>query len=581
MKHKLFSLFLVVAALALAATHLDAAERTTQAAVVEKDVMVPMRDGVRLATDIVRPRKEGRFPVILSRTPYGKRTPGPGAVANGYALVTQDVRGRYNSEGEFRAFVNEPNDGYDTIEWLAAQPWCDGNVGMVGGSYVGFTQVAAAMARPPHLRCIMPEQPLADLDGRSLFFGGALRADVTRHWLFAESWNSQRVLRNQVAADEMERSQPHREYEKWCWRLPLAEPGPIALGGPSYVRSWQEAVSHWEDPHFWESVSAAAHPERIVTPALVVGGFYDAFGQENIELFLALRARGGSEASRRHSHLLMGPWVHGVGKPSGDADFPAAHGMLTGLQERWNARWLKDRKTNVDKWPPIRFFVMGANKWADSDTWPPKGTVPKKFYFTGKTLSPNLPPAGEPPSVFTYDPANPVPTLAGNALTRAKKRGVTDHRANAARSDVVHFISEPLAADLTVAGRLRAHLFVSSSAPDTDFTVMLLDVRPDGYMANVQDGIVRARYRHGRDKPALLRPNEVIEVDVDLWSTACMFKTGHRVAVHVSSSNFPRFDRNLNTADPSGRGETFRSAENKVFHDAARASYIELPVGDL
>jgi len=548
-----------------------------QLAIVETDVMAPMRDGVKLATDIVRPRKEGKFPALLSRTPYSKKTPpGPMAALSGYALVVQDTRGRYESEGEFYPFLHETLDAYDTIEWLASQPWCDGNVGMMGGSYVGFTQLAAALAKPPHLRCIAPTVPPADFDHGTLFWGGALRLELAQGWLLGQSWNSQRVLRKQAPADELKRWEPERNFQKWCWHLPLVEPGPIAVGGPGYLRCWQDVLANWERPGHWDPISAAARPEQIVTPTLIVGGFYDIFAQEDFDLLLALRARGGSEESRQHSHLIMGPWVHGIGKPAGDMDFPAARQALQGVQEKWNARWLKGQKNDVDAWPPIKFFLMGADKWIEADAWPPKGSQPKKFYFTGKTLSDKPPAASEPPSAFTYDPTKPVPTLGGTNLNLA--RGIQDHRANAKRPDVLEFMTEPLADDLAVAGRLRAHLFVSSSAPDTDFTAMLLDVRPDGYMANIQDGITRARYRNGRGKPQLLKPGEIIVLDVDLWSTAYVFKKGHRVAVHVSSSNFPRFDRNLNTADPPGQGTKPQTAENKVYHDPAHASYLELPI---
>jgi len=551
-----------------------------QLAIVETDAMVPMRDGVKLATDIVRPRREGKFPVVLSRTPYGKRAPAPLAtVIGGHALVVQDTRGRYKSEGEFYPFIHEAQDAYDTVEWLATRPWCDGNVGMQGGSYVGFTQLAAAMAQPPHLRCIQPVVPPADFDQGTLYAGGAMRMELAQGWLLAQARNSQRVMRKQVPDEELKRWQAEGGFQKWCWHLPLLDPGPIAVGGPGYARCWSDVFGNWEKPGAWEPVSAAARPEQITVPTLIVAGFYDIFAQEDIELLLALRARGGSDSSRRHSHLIIGPWVHGVGGPCGDVDFPAARAALQGLQERWAARWLKGQKNDVDSLPPIKFFLMGADKWIETDTWPPKGSQPKKFYFTGKTLSDKLPAAGEPPSAFTYDPTKPVPTLGGTNLNLA--RGIQDHRANAKRPDVLEFMTEPLADDLTVVGRLRAHLFVSSSAPDTDLTVMLLDVRPDGYMANIQDGITRARYRNGRGKPQLLKPGEIVEVDVDLWSTAYVFKKGHRVAVHVSSSNFPRFDRNLNTADPPGHGTTPQTAENKVHHDPLHASYVELPVWGL
>ena len=556
------------------ARHRRALEQLKKIAVVETNVMIPMRDGVRLATDIVRPKGEGRFPVVLTRTPYRKRTPlNAGGIRSGYAFAVQDVRGRYESEGEFYPFIREADDGYDTIEWLAAQSWCDGNIGMSGGSYVGLTQLAAAMAQPPHLRCIRPFVPPADFDGGTIFYGGALRMELAQGWLLGQSWRGQRVLRSEVPDAERKQWQPWRSFQKWCWHLPLKEPGPIVIGGPGYAQCWSDIVANWENPEYWIGISAALRPEKVQVPVLIGGGFYDIFAQENIQLLFSLRERGGTEAARRHSHLLMGPWVHGLGRPAGDVNYRAAHSELGGLDEAWYGRWLKGEKNGVDEWPAMRFFVMGLDRWVDTDAWPPKESKLRRLYFARGTLAETPPAADEPPSVFTYDPAKPVPTSGGTNLILPN--GVQDHAANAQRPDVVAFVSDVLDEDVVVAGRARVHLFVSSSAPDTDFTAMVLDVRPDGYLANLQDGITRARYRNGRARPQLLKPGEIVELDIDLWSTAYVFKKGHRVAVHISSSNFPRFDRNLNTADTPGQGTQIQTADNKIYHDALRASYLE------
>ena len=545
-------------------------------ATIEKDVMVPMRDGVKLATDIARPQGDGKYPVILMRTPYRKSLgPAGAAVMAGYAFACQDCRGRFNSEGVHRPFLDDPNDAFDTIAWLAKQPWCDGNVGMMGGSYVGYTQLAAAMTKPPALRCILPAVPPSDFAHGTIFFGGALRQELVQGWLIGQAWSSQRVQRKEVPADELQRWQPHRNFMEWCWHLPLTEPGPLLVGGPGYVTYWVEGIRHWEQPDFWRPVSAVQRAEDIQVPACISAGFYDIFAQENLDLLMALRARGGSEAVRKHSHILIGPWPHGIGAPAGDLNCPNARKALAGVQEKWFARWLKSQPNEVDKWPPIRAYIIGQDRWIEADTWPPAQSVPTKLYLAKGALSPK-PPQDEAPSAFTYDPAKPVPTLGGTNLIIAK--GMRDHRRNAERPDVLQFLGEPLERDLAVVGRLRAHLFVSSSAPDTDFTAMLLDVRPDGYLANVQDGIVRVRYREGRDKPKLLRPGEIVEVDISLWSTAYTFAKGHRIALHVSSSDFPRFDRSLNVADPPASWTQPQKAENKVYHDPKHASYVELPV---
>ncbi|HUT37094.1 MAG TPA: CocE/NonD family hydrolase [Planctomycetota bacterium] len=546
-------------------------------AVVETDVMVPMRDGVKLATDLVRPKGEGKFPVILTRTPYRKNLgPAGMAVAAGYAFACQDVRGRFASEGDHRPFLDDPNDAFDTIAWLARQPWCDGNVGMMGGSYVGYTQLAAAMTRPPALRCILPGVPPSDFDHRVAFFGGALRQELVQGWLIGQAWSSQRVQRKQAPAEELQKWQPHRNFMQWCWHLPLTDPGPLTVGGPGYVNYWLDGVRNWEKPGLWRDISAVQRAEDIQVPVCITAGFYDIFTQENLDLLLALRTRGGSDLARKHSHILIGPWPHGIGSAAGDANFPSARSALGGIQERWFARWLKNQPNDADKWPPIRAYIMGQDRWLDTDTWPPAASKPTKLYLAKGKLAPEPPKQDEAPSAFTYDPAKPVPTLGGNNLIIPK--GMKDHRKNAERPDVRQFLTEPLDRDLAVVGTMRAHLFVSSSAPDTDFTAMLLDVRPDGYQANIQDGIVRCRYREGRGKPKLLKPGEVVEVEIDLWSTAYVFKKGNRIALHISSSNFPRFDRNLNVADHPASWAKPQAAENKLYHDPAHASYVELSV---
>jgi len=570
----LVALFASVAAACLGGQRgLDALRRR---AVVETDVMVPMRDGVKLATDIARPKGEGKFPVILVRTPYRKRLGAAiFAVMAGYAFACQDVRGRYNSQGVHRPFLDDPNDAFDTIAWLARQPWCDGNVGMMGGSYVGYTQLAAAISKPPALRCIMPGVPPSDFDNRVVFFGGALRQELVQGWLIGQAWSSQRVRRNE-APDEVQKWRPHRRFMQWCWHLPLSDPGPLSVGGPSYVKYWLDGLENWEKPGLWRDVSAVQRAADIAVPTLITAGFFDIFAQENLELLLALRSRGGSDLARKHSHIIIGPWPHGIGAPAGDARFPSARRALAGVQQKWFARWLKGQPNDADRWPPIRAYIMGQDRWLDCRTWPPAASKPKRLYLAKGKLLPEPPKGDQPPSEFTYDPTTPVPTIGGNNLIIPK--GMHDHRKNAQRPDVLAFYSEPLESDLAVVGTLRAHLFVSSSARDTDFTAMLLDVRPDGYQGNIQDGIVRCRYREGRGKPKLLKPGEIVEVEIDLWSTAYVFKKGHRVGLHVSSSNFPRFDRNLNVADHPAKWTRPQPADNKVYHDPEHPSYIELSV---
>lgn len=562
--------------------------------IVERDVMVPMRDGVKLCTYIRRPLTDRKVPAILSRTPYNAKPATksdrvavrPNDPAARFALVFQDTRGRYGSGGEFYPMKNEALDGYDAVEWVASQPWCDGNVAMNGGSYVGFTQLAAAMERPPHLRAIWAQVPPADLGDGAFFQGGTMRLELAQGWMIGQAFNSQRVLRNEATASDVDRWRGKGQFSEWCWHLPLRDPGAIALGGPSYARAWGDMVGSWEKPGMWDAVSPLKNVEKITVPVMVVGGWYDIFSQGNLDLWAALRARGGSDATRRETRLIMGPWIHSCRGASGAVTFPKADLPLSQMQTEWFDRWLCGT-TNAAVWPQIRYYAMNGAGWTDGDQWPPKASTPRKYYLhfdaasRKRSLSPQPPPVA-PPSEFTYDPTRPAPTLGGNNLTIV--RGIQDHWDHSQRADVIGFESAPLEQDMTIAGRVRVRLAVASSALDTDFTAMLLDVVPGKgdndrpHHGNVLDGVIRARYRAAREQAATLEPGKPVEVDIDLWSTAYTFKAGHRIRLNVSSSNFPRFDRNLNTADACGHGTSVQKAENKVFHDAERASFVELPV---
>jgi putative CocE/NonD family hydrolase len=583
--------------------------------------MVPMRDGVKLATFIRRPKTGNKVPAILTRTPYGAERRNPKAEPTSvrpdnpgarYAYVLQDTRGRFASEGEFYPMKDDPKDGYDTVEWIAQQPWCNGNVGMVGGSYGGYVQLAAAIERPPHLKALWAGVPVSDMNDGFFFQDGALRQDLAQAWMIGMAFNSQRVLRKEAPKEEVDGWREKGAFNVWSRHLPLADPGAIAMGGPSYVHAWNDYLGAWEKPHYWDAISAVANADKFTMPVVIVAGWYDIYTESNLKLWLALRERGGSELARRESHLLMGPWVHSCRAPTGAVTFDKGEINLGEMQLQWLDRWLCGQNNASASWAPLRYFVMQSDRpsiktqggpehcrtgrWAEDSQWPPKASRPTPYYLAfdpasgRRTLSTQPPMADTPPSAYTYDPAQPVRTLGGNNLNSA--RGIQDHWANTQRPDVIGFESAPLEKDLTIIGPVRAHLFVASGAPDTDFTAMLIDVQPGKteadrpFHANVRDGLMRARYRHGREKPELLEPSEskmarlapTVELDIDLWPTAYTFKAGHRIRLNISSSNFPRFDRNLNTSDPPGRGTTMQKAENKVFHDVKRPSFVELPV---
>ncbi len=572
--------------------------------VVEKDVAVPMRDGVNLATDIYRPDREGLFPVILVRTPYNKNDPlltnvimfdPVRAAAAGYAVCVQDVRGRYASEGKFRPIHQEVDDGYDAVEWAAAQPWSSGRVGMAGASYVGATQWLAAIAAPPHLAALAPNITASDYHEGWFYQGGAFE------WGFVVSWAV-----NFLALDTLLKERPGDEaalsrllaaadrLDEACWHLPLKDFPPLA--GVDYFQEW---LAHPLYDDYWRRVSIEAHYGRVKAAALNIGGWYDIFLYGSVRNFLGLRSRGGSEAARK-SRLIVGPWAHVtrallfMGNLVGEVNFglQAASQVidLTGIQLRWFDYWLKGIENGVDREPPVRLFVMGKNVWEDFEDFPPPGAKELRLYLHSGGRANGLlgdgvlsaeAPGEEPADRFVYDPENPVPTRGGGLCCSDVylPGGAYDQREVEARPDVLVYTSAPLERDLEVIGPVKVRLFVASSAPDTDFTAKLVDVYPDGRAINVTDGILRLRYRNGKERAELVEPGRVYEVEVDLWYTAHVFRAGHRVRLEVSSSNFPRFDRNLNTGGPIGAEAEGQVAVQRVFHDRTKPSALILTTG--
>jgi len=539
-----------------------------------KDVMVPMRDGVRLATDVYLPPGDGPFPVLLARTPYDKGAlAGMGMATQKYAMVIQDVRGRFKSEGRFIPFLAEGKDGYDTIEWCARQPWCNGKVGMIGGSYVGFVQYLAAMEQPPHLRCIMPVVSLSSMRD-ACYQGGELRQELIQGWMIAMAASSQ------YAAKHRAPDRPEWAPDRWFRHMPIADPGPLVRGGPDYVQAWRMLVNPSTHAPLWNQLDLGRAYQRIQVPVLAVGGWFDIFCQGNLDNWAGVRAKGGTEAARRYSKLIMGPWTHGVGAKPGDRDFGPEAGIDQGaLISRWFGHWLLGEQNGVENDPPLRTFTMGPNRWVNRTEWPPRNARPVRFYLSNPSGSPKqgtlqpTPPARQSPTEYVYDPDDPVPTHGGNNLVAMS--GVRDQLQVESRSDVLLFTSPPLTHDVEVAGRMSAILYVTSTAPDTDFTAKLVDVLPDGTAYNVADGIARAATTlRGRK----LSPRRPVSLQVDLWSTSMVFPTGHRIRLEVSSSNFPRFSRNPNTGQSPLTARRTAKARNSVYHGGANASYLLLPV---
>ncbi len=563
--------------------------------IIEKNIMVPMRDGVRLATDVYRIEGAPPSPVLVARTPYDKNNVlmGTGfdimrAVQAGYVVVIQDVRGRYASEGEFYPMVHETNDGVDTFAWAASQSWSSGVVGTFGGSYLGATQLLPAREGPPALRAMVPSVTFADMYGGCAYQGGAKVLHDLR-------WVVQDIIPGEIRRRAMRGEQPPEEalpdVNEALSGLPLAAHPLIAKLAPFY-RDW---LAHAAADDYWRAISPCSGYEGIVVPVLNIGGWYDIFLGSTFELYRGIRERGGSEAARRYSRVVVGPWTHTNFTGSfPERDFgPSASSMaidLMGLQLRWFDRWLKGVRNGVEDEPPVKIFVMGVDRWRDEQDWPLPGTQYRSYYLhSGGTanslrgdgiLSTELP-ADEPADVYMYNPMRPVPTVGGQVLLPgANSMGPRDQREVEVRDDVLVYTTQTLDKPLEVIGPIELRLFVSSSARDTDFTAKLVDVFPDGRAIILTEGILRARYRNSLETTELLEPDRIYELRIDLWATANVFLPGHRIRLEVSSSNFPRFNRNSNTGGyiANEPASEYRPAVNRVWHDSAHPSRLVLPV---
>jgi uncharacterized protein len=560
------------------------------AVTIERNVAAKMRDGVTLHADIYRPKVDGQFPTLLQRTPYDKRGGadfGQRAAAAGYVAIIQDVRGRYSSEGEWYPFKNEPNDGYDSVEWAAALPYSNGKVGMWGGSYVGATQMLAAISHPPHLAGICPVVTASNYHDNWAYQGGAFE-----QW-FNESWTSG------LAQDTLNRAmQKNTNAMNGVLTLPLSAyslfnlPNPAASGSiMSFAPYFADWLAHPEYDDYWKRVSIEEHYAEINVPVLNVAAWYDIFQGGSLRNYMGIKAHGGSEAARNGQHLLVTIGGHaGGGQKIGEVDFgPAAAEYNEGdITLRWYDFLLKGFQ-NEFAGKPVRIFVMGANRWRDEDDWPLVRARTTKYFLhsagnanslRGDGSISTMVPRAEPSDHFLYDPGNPVPTVGGPLCCDATHLapGPRDQRTVEARPDVLIYSTPAFASDTEVTGPISAELYVKSSAVDTDFTAKLVDVGPDGFAQNLTEGILRARYRESKEKPTLMVPGQVFKIMVDLWSTSNVFRAGHSLRLEISSSNFPRFDRNLNTGESAAVGQKYVSATNTILHDREHPSALMLPI---
>lgn len=508
-------------------------------------VMVPMRDGVRLSTTVYLPSGEGRWPALLIRTPYSKDGRAADMIAamamlNGYALVGQDMRGRYASEGEdFLVFQHdgwgEHRDGFDTVAWIAEQPWLNGKVATFGASAMGIVQNLMAPTQPPALVCQHTGVAFSSMYHQTAYQGGAWRKALVERWLRGNKFDPRSI----------ETFHGHPDYDE-----------------------------------FWDQFNPEARAEKINVPIMFVGGWYDIFNQGTIDMFKAVNERGGPRA-RGNCRLVMEAFGHGA---SNDLKFKRIARPANTQEAKWANLWVKRDGKGIDEIPVVQYYVLGdpetpgapGCEWRSADAWPIPATETPVYFHKGGGLD-WAPPAEESATrSYMYDPKNPVPTHGGQNLQISK--GPKDQRPVENRPDVLLFTSPELTKPLEVTGRVKAKLWVASSALDTDFTVKLTDVYPDGRSMLLLDGILRMRHRNTFEKSEMMEPGKVYEIEVDLWSTSIIFNTGHRVRVAVSSSNSPRFEPNPNTGRPSGMDDETQIARNTLYLDASHPSHIILPV---
>lgn len=598
---------------------------------VKRNVMAPMRDGTRLATDLYIPTEDGRplsdIPAVLLRTPYGKASWGPGIsrffAEHGYLSAAQDVRGRFESEGVFGSVNQEAKDGYDAIEWLARHPLCNGRVGTQGPSYMTATQLAAATQHPPSLAAMIPHHHVLSEYRENTFPGGALRLSQLS-WVLERAATSKEIKDFPWAATAMGKMCAFDRFTQWTVRTPWRRGETILQVTPLYEEMLMElAFEHPDYDDYWRQPGRAKdeHLEAMPDiPILWVGGWLDFFPGPMIEGYRRMVAMG-----RQNQALLVGPWRHwSFDTSAGDVNYGALGGGLTSRQQflelevKWFDRWLKGRK-DADTGAPVQLFVMGGGDgrkadngrlnhggyWHMRETWPTQGVRKTAFHLNKDgTLSTEAPSAASSHTTYTYDPHDIVRGFGGFEAPNHPwviwdELRPTQPQSSPAdlpalpgpgvpatiRKDVLWYQTAPLREDLTIAGDVTAVLWVSSTAPDTDFVVKLLDIHPPtadyptGYALLLSNGLLRARYREGFATPKPMAPGKVYRLEIPIDPVANRFRAGHRIAVHISSSNFPDSDINRNTGgDPSDR--RWQTADNTIHHDREHPSHIVLLLWD-
>lgn len=569
---------------------------------VEKNVAAPMRDGTLLRADVYRPAGPGRYPVLIQRTPYNKEllaltalTLDPlRAAAAGYVVVIQDVRARWASDGgTFYFYRDEFDDGHDTVAWAAAQDWSNGAVGLYGVSYMGGTSWQAAAMAPPALKALSPTTAPCDFWRDHLWRGGAF------HWGLFVTWALQAIgpaalLRGKKGQPDLwpaflQLVEDCDEYETRVRHLPLNTFPPAQPGDETFLPFFFEALRH-PSPDVWtNALLPASRHSDVQVPALIIAGWHDLLLSADLEHFARMRTEAATDEARRATRIVIGPWAHAMFQSTvGDLDFGLrASGLLldlredlTGLQLRWFDRWLKQQANGIDTEAPVRIFVQGTNRWRDEQEWPLARTRYTPIYLrAGGALRFDPPAADEAPDAYIYDPNDPCPTCGGPLLMPAAyRRGPVDQAPILGRQDVLRYTTEPLAEAMELTGPVTAVLHAASSAPDTDWVVKLCEVHPDGRSFNICDGVLRARYRESLTAPELIEADAVLRYTISLSATSIVLAPGHRLQLLVTSSDFPRYDRNPNTGELGVTATVLRSARQRIHHDVRHASHLILPL---
>ncbi|MDA1278914.1 MAG: CocE/NonD family hydrolase [Chloroflexi bacterium] len=556
------------------------------------NIPVPMRDGVNLSADIWLPdssQGDGPWPVLLLRTIYDNQEPryigwARRFIKKGYAVVMQDCRGRGDSGGEWEPYVCELYDGYDTHEWVGQQPWCDGNVGTFGLSYPGFTQTLPASLRSKYLKAVAP------IASQQVNYGHHRINGVIHHSVALTFLN---MLGHSMQSESLK----HYDQQEFFKKLPIDTAMEVVTPTHPYYRG---VIEHEQYDDWWDSYSLRNRYSEMAVPSLFITGWFDSLSHENFKLFNGWSKQARTEEARKKTRLIVGPWSHQISPwgrvPMGqngeyqDRTF-GKQGLwdVIDMHTHWYDQRLKGIDTGIDDEPPIKLFVMGENAWRYENEWPLARTEWTKYFLhsggdaarEGGVLSTD-PAVDEPTDGFTYDPADPTPSW-GAQYQSFDLCGPRDRTEIEKRPDVLIFTTDVLDKEVEVTGPVLATIWASSDALDTDFTCALIDVEPAVGKSPEKaiilcEGIVRARFRNGTDNPELMTPGEIYEFEIDMWDTSNLFKVGHRIRIEISSSNFPRYNRNLNSGNPIATDTQITVANQTIYHDHDHPSRVTLPV---